>query len=47
LKGLLGGGISKDFEFCNNLPLDKILKFDISKNIIGAIEDERVCSYPI
>jgi hypothetical protein len=33
--------------FSGNLPLDKILNFDINKNVKGAIKDERVCSYPI
>jgi hypothetical protein len=37
LKGLLGGKTSKDFEVCNNLPLDKILNFD-TKNRRGTIK---------
>jgi len=47
LKGLPGGGTSKSFEVCNNLPLDKILNFDINENVRGAIKDERVYSYSI
>jgi len=29
LKGLPGGGTSKSFEVCNNLPLNKVLNFDM------------------
>ena len=47
LKGLLGGGTSKDFEVSNILPLGKILNFGITENVRGAIKDERVYSHPI
>jgi len=47
LKGLLGGGTSKSFEVCNNLPLNKILNFDTNENVRGTIKDERLCSHPI
>gem|GEM_PF-6396597 len=32
LKGLLGEMTPKDFEVSNNLPIDKILNFDINEN---------------
>ena len=46
-KVLLGGGTSKSFEVCNNLPLNKILNFDTNENVRGTIKDERLCSHPI
>jgi len=47
LKGLLGEKTPKDFEVCNNLPIDKILNFNTNENVRGVIKDERVYSHPI